>query len=528
MPAIGKTSISCPGSEATQMSDTVKDTTYASDSLKGAVKDQGLLKTHGFVGGEWMPALDNSTISVTNPATGEEIAKVSMMKGDETRAAIAAAATAFPQWSALTGKERGKILRRWYNNVLEAQDDIAAIMTLESGKPLKESKAETLSGADSIDWFAEEARRVYGDVLASTNPNSRMVVIKQPVGVVAAITPWNFPMSMITRKVAPALAAGCTAILKPAEATPLTALALAELARRAGVPAGVLNIVVGEPKSIGAKMLESDAVRKIGFTGSTPVGKQLMAGAANTVKKVSLELGGNAPFIVFDDAELDKAAAAVVASAFRNAGQTCICANRIFVQEGIYEDFAQAVTSLVKEFKMGSGMDPSTTLGPLISPAAVDRVKVHVDDALAKGATALTGGSERPQMSDQYTKGNFFTPTVLRDANIDMKIYREETFGPALPLFKFSRDEEAVKLANDTEYGLAAYFFTRDLARAWKAAEQLEYGMIGINEVAITSEVAPFGGIKHSGLGREQSKYGIDEFLIIKYMCMGVGYRQLG
>ncbi|DBB06011.1 TPA: hypothetical protein ACH3X3_009992 [Trebouxia sp. C0006] len=497
----------------------------ATPALLDKMNDKELLKVQGFIGGQWVSASDGTTMDVKNPATGEVIATVPCMKANETSAAVAEATSAWPEWSKMVAKERSKIMRKWYELVLAAEEDIATIMTMEGGKPLKESKGEFASGVASIEWFAEECRRVSGDVLQTVAATNRPVIIKQPVGVVAAITPWNFPMSMITRKVSPAIAVGCPVILKPAEATPLTALALAELGRRAGLPPGVLNIVVGEAKKIGDKMLESEAVRKIGFTGSTAVGKGLMAGAAQTVKKVSLELGGNAPYIIFDDADVDLAATGVATSAFRNAGQTCICANKILVQEGIFEEFSKAVVEKVNKFKLGGGMDPNTTLGPLISQAAVDRVQGHVDDALAKGAKALTGG-KRPDMQAPYDKGYFFEPTVLSDCTIDMKIYKEETFGPAVPLFKFKHDEEAIKLANDTIYGLAAYFFTRDLARTWKTAEALEYGMIGVNEVGITSEIAPFGGMKQSGLGREHSKYGLDEFMEIKYVQMGIGYER--
>ncbi|CAL8462841.1 g2375 [Coccomyxa elongata] len=503
------------------------DTHSAAEELLNKVHDKDLVKTLGFVNGEWISASDGSTIPVDNPATGDVIANVACLKAGETKSAIAAASAAFPLWSSKTAKERGSILRRWHDLVLAAQDDIATIMTVESGKPFAESKGEFTSGVASIEWFAEECRRVTGDVLQTVHNDRRMIVIKQPEGVVAAITPWNFPMSMITRKIAPALAVGCTVILKPAESTPLTALALAELGHRAGIPNGVLNIVQGDAKAIGDTLLESDTVRKIGFTGSTRVGKMLFSAAADTVKRVSLELGGNAPFIVFDDADIDAAAAGVVSSAFRNAGQTCICANRIFVQDGIYDAFTDAVTEKVKKLKQGPGLDPSITLGPLINTAAVERVQGHVDDAVAKGATVTVGG-KKPDLPEPYNKGYFYAPTVLSNATIDMKIFREETFGPAVPLFRFKDDEEAIQLANNTEYGLAAYFFTKDLKRSWQVAERLEYGMVGVNETAITSEVAPFGGIKHSGLGREHSKYGLDEFLYIKYVQMGIGYDNKG
>lgn len=470
-----------------------------------------------------MDAANGQTLPVHNPATGEVVARVPQMGGIETRAAIAKAAASFPSWAAKTGKERAEVLKRWYQLVLEASDDLANIMTMECGKPKAEAKAEFAAGVSSIEWFAEEAKRVCGDVLASTAPDRRMLVLKQPIGVVGAITPWNFPFSMITRKVAPALAAGCTVVLKPAEFTPLTAFALAELAERAGVPPGVLSVLCGDAPAIGQALLQAPEVRKMGFTGSTPVGKTLMAGAAQTVKRVSLELGGNAPFIVFDDADLAAAAAGVAVSALRNAGQTCICTNRVFVHDSVYDQFAELLVDKVRHLKMGSGMEPGTTLGPLISPQAVEKVVSRVEDAVLKGASIAVGGS-KPQFSEgnPLGGGNFFEATVLKDATIDMRVFREEMFGPVVPLFRFTTDDEVVTLANDTEYGLAGYFYTRDLTRAWRVAERLEYGMIGVNEVAIGSEVAPFGGLKQSGLGREQSKYGLDEFLEIKYVCMGL------
>lgn len=444
------------------------------------------------------------------------------MQGSETKAAIAQAATAFPTWAGETAKERARVMKRWHELVVEAVDDIAVIMTMECGKPLAESKAECAGGAGSIEWFAEEAKRVEGDVLEPPSKDRRFLVMKQPVGVVAAITPWNFPMSMITRKVSPAIAAGCPVILKPAEQTPLTAFALAELGRRAGVPPGVLNILTGDPAHISEELMRSETVRKIGFTGSTRVGKLLMKQAADTVKKMSMELGGNAPYIVFDDADVDLAAKGVISSAFRNAGQTCICANRIFVQAGVYDAFAKALTEQVNKLHMGEGIAAGTTLGPLISAAAVDRVQGHVDDAVSKGGKVATGGNKGTGAA--LANGYFFEPTIILDATIDMKIFREETFGPAVPLFKFETEEEAIRMANDTEYGLAGYFFTKDLARSWRVAEALDFGMIGLNDVMITDPVAPFGGMKQSGLGREHSKYGISEFLDVKFVSMGLGY----
>lgn len=471
-----------------------------------------------------MKASDGSTFQVFNPATGKPLATLPKMKADETLAAIAAAHSVYPSWSALTAKQRGAVLRRWHHLATEASDDIAAIMTAECGKPLAEAKAEIAGGLDSIDWSASECRRVTGDVLETTSRDRRMLVLRQPVGVVGAITPWNFPMSMITRKVAPALAAGCTVVLKPSEATPLTALALAELADRAGLPDGAFNVVLGDAPAIGHAMLSSETVRKIGFTGSTAVGKTLMAQAANTVKRVSLELGGNAPFLVMADADLALAAKGVVSSALRNSGQTCICANRVFVHDKVYDEFSSLVAEIVKGLRVGDGFSPDTTHGPLINAAALDKVVAHCSDAVSKGARVLAGGGRPQELPEALAGGTFFQPTVLADATIDMRVFREETFGPLIPLFRFHDDDEAVMLANDTEYGLAAYFYTRDLKKAWTLAERLEYGMIGVNEVAITAEVAPFGGVKQSGLGREQGTIGMDEFLEVKYVCMGLGY----
>ncbi|GIL79698.1 hypothetical protein Vretimale_12349 [Volvox reticuliferus] len=488
------------------------------------VKDHGLLHTAGLIGGKWADvASDKSTFEVRNPATGAVIATMPRMRADETRAAIAAAHAVLPQWRARPARERAAVLRKWHDLIQEHKADIAAIMTLECGKPTAEALGEIASGAASVDWFAGEAVRVCGDVLEPPMRDRRMLVLKQPVGVVGAITPWNFPMSMITRKVAPALAAGCTVVLKPAELTPLTAVALAELAERAELPDGCLNIVMGDAAAIGHELVSSDTVRKLGFTGSTAVGRLLASGAGNTVKRISLELGGNAPVIVFEDADVELAAKGIVASALRNAGQTCICANRVFVHDKVYDKLAAAVTSLTAKLKVGDGSETGVTIGPLITPAALEKVTGHVSDAVSKGGKLLFGGS-KPELPQPLAGGNFFAPTVIGEATIDMRCFKEETFGPLIPLFRFQSDEEAVLLANTTEYGLAAYFYTRDLARAWRVAEELEFGMIGLNEVAITSEVAPFGGVKASGLGREQSKYGLAEFLDIKYVCMGLGY----
>jgi len=499
------------------------------DAIKKLMKDPELFKTQALIGGEWSDSADGDTVDVINPSTQEVIATVPNCRGGETAKAIAAADKAFAGWKGQTAKQRADILKKWYQLVMDNLDDVAIIMTAESGKPLKESKVEATGGAGSIEWFAEEAKRVDGDVLQAPSSTKRFVVIKSPIGVVYAVTPWNFPMSMITRKASPALAAGCPLLLKPANQTPLTALALAELAVRAGVPKGVLSVLTGNSKEITAEVMKSDVVRKVGFTGSTAVGKILAKQAADTVKKISLELGGNAPFIVFNDADVALAAKGVVGSAFRNCGQTCICANRTFVQSGVYDAFCAAVKEEVEKFKLGNGLeDDSITLGPLISPTAVDHVAGHVDNAVENGAKVLTGGKRAEGLPGKASKGNFYEPTVLTDVKTDMKIFREETFGPAVPVIKFETEEEAVAMANDTEYGLASYFYTTDLARSWRVAEALDYGMVGLNEVLITDAVAPFGGIKESGLGREQSKYGISEFLEIKFICMGIGYSGSG
>uniref|UniRef100_A0A061QXJ1 Succinate-semialdehyde dehydrogenase, mitochondrial n=1 Tax=Tetraselmis sp. GSL018 TaxID=582737 RepID=A0A061QXJ1_9CHLO len=488
-------------------------------SLEARVTDKGLLRTGTYINGRWTAT--DQEFEVLNPATGKSLARVSSSGSQETSQAVSAASEAFKAWSNLTGAQRGLFLNRWAEELVRAKDDVASIMTAECGKILPESKAEFDSGVGSVRWFAAEAGRVHGDVMPTVSGSKRFITARQPVGVAAAITPFNFPMSMITRKVAPALAAGCTVVLKPAEATPLTALALAELAHRAGIPPGVINVVTGDANAIGNTLLASEAVRKIGFTGSTAVGKKLMAGAADTVKKVSLELGGNAPLIVFEDADLERAASGAALSAFRNAGQTCICANRILVQESVYETFAALLAEKVAALRLGSGFDPEATCGPLISSKGLAKVVAHVEDAVQKGATPLVGGSTA-EMQGAFSGGYFHQPTVLAGATTDMLCFRQETFGPIAPLFRFGSEEEAISMANDTEYGLAAYFYTRDVARCWRVAELLEYGMVGINEVAITSEVAPFGGVKMSGLGREQSKYGLDEFTELKTMCFGV------
>ncbi|MGL5633090.1 MAG: NAD-dependent succinate-semialdehyde dehydrogenase [Azovibrio sp.] len=480
------------------------------------LKDMALLRQQAYINGAWAGADDGVTHPVINPASGREIARVPDMGADETNRAIAAAAEALPLWAARTAKDRGLILCRWFDLILVHQEDLAVLMTLEQGKPLIEARGEVIYGASFFVWFAEEGKRVYGEVIPSPSPDKRLVVIKQPVGVTAAITPWNFPLAMIARKVAPALAAGCTSVVKPAEATPLSALALAELGERAGVPKGVFNVVTtARPAVVGEELTRNPTVRKLSFTGSTPVGKRLMAQCADTVKRISLELGGNAPFIVFDDADLDAAVRGAIASKYRNAGQTCVCANRFLVQDGIYDAFAGRLAEAVKAMQVGDGLVAGTQVGPLINQAALDKVEALVADALRKGARVVTGGQRHP------LGGYFYTPTILADVTPDMNVAQQEIFGPVAPLFRFGSDEEAVRLANDTPYGLAAYFYSRDIARVWQVVEQLEYGMVGINDGLISNEVAPFGGIKDSGVGREGSRHGIDEYLQMKYLCFG-------
>ena len=498
---------------------TSEEAKACASTLEGAAQ-AGLVRAQGFIHGEWRDATDGATLSVDNPATGETVQQVAKMGARETVEAIASARDAFTTWKRKTAHERAAVLWRWHDLIHENREHLAAILTSENGKPISEARAEIRSGMGSITWSAEEAKRVRGDVLEPPMRNRRNVVMKQPVGVVGAITPWNFPMSMVTRKVAPALAVGCTVVLKPSELTPLSALALAELANRAGMPPGVLNVVMGDAPAIGRTILKSPDVKKIGFTGSTAVGKMLMAGAAETVKKVSLELGGNAPLLVFDDADLEKAAAAAATSAFRNAGQTCICAARILVQEGVHDRFVELLAHHANSTRLGNGMDSSVTTGPLITPAAIQRVDEHVSDAVAKGAKVVAGGKKRDGV------GNFYHPTVLSGVSLDTRVHMEETFGPLAPVFKFKDEEEAIRIANDTPYGLAAYFFTSDLARGWRVAEALDYGMVGLNEVGFTHESIPFGGVKESGLGREGSSYGLDDFLEIKFVCMGLGYEK--
>ena len=478
--------------------------------------DPVLLKTACLIDGEWADADSGQTFSVSNPATGERIASVPDCGVAETRRAIEAAAHAFSEWAAKPAKERSAILRCWFDLILENGEDLAQLMTAEQGKPLAEARGEIAYGASFIEWFAEEAKRVYGDVIPAPLTDRRYVVIRQPVGVVAAITPWNFPVAMITRKCAPALAAGCPVVIKPSELTPLCALALAELAQRAGFPPGVLNVITTmDSAAVGKELTSNSLVRKLSFTGSTGVGKLLLRDCAGTVKKVSLELGGNAPFIVFDDADVDAAVAGAMASKYRNSGQTCVCANRLLVQQGIYDEFAEKLAQAVRELKVGEGTGEGVNQGPLINEEAVGKVEDHIRDALEKGARLVTGG-HRHQLG-----GTFFEPTILADVTPAMRVACEETFGPVAPLFRFSTEEEAVALANDTESGLAAYFYSRDIGRIWRVAEALEYGMVGINEGIISTEVAPFGGVKESGLGREGSKYGIEEFTELKYLCMG-------
>jgi succinate-semialdehyde dehydrogenase / glutarate-semialdehyde dehydrogenase len=479
------------------------------------LKDPSLLRQQCFIAGQWCDADGGATISVTNPATGETLGSVPKMGAAETRRAIEAANTAWPEWRKKPAKARAAILRKWNDLILANADDLAALMTAEQGKPLAESKGEIAYAASFIEWFGEEAKRIAGETLASPWPDKRVVVAREPIGVSAAITPWNFPAAMITRKAGPALAAGCPMVVKPAELTPFSALALAVLAERAGVPAGVFSVITGASREIGGEMTSNPIVRKLSFTGSTAVGRLLMEQCAPTIKKLSLELGGNAPFIVFDDADLDAAVEGAIASKYRNAGQTCVCANRIYVQDGVYDSFASKLVEAVRKLKVGNGADDGVTQGPLIEEKAVVKVEEHIADAVGKGARLLLGGK-------RHDLGHsFFQPTVLADVNADMLVAREETFGPLAPLFRFKTDEEAVALANDTEFGLAAYFYSRDIGRIWRVAEGLESGMVGVNTGLISTEIAPFGGVKQSGLGREGSTHGMDDYLVIKYICMG-------
>ncbi|PHV11509.1 NADP-dependent succinate-semialdehyde dehydrogenase [Chitinimonas sp. BJB300] len=478
------------------------------------LKDTSLLKQQCYIDGKWLDADSGETIPVNNPATGEIIAYVPKMGAAETRRAIETANKAWPAWKAKPAKERGAVLRKLYELMLANQDDLAAILTAEQGKPLAEARGEIAYSAAFFEWFAEEAKRVYGETIPSPWGDKRLMVIKQPIGVTAAVTPWNFPSAMITRKAGPALAAGCPMVIKPASQTPLSALAMAELAHRAGVPAGVLSVVTGSAKAIGGELTANPIVRKLSFTGSTEIGRELMAACAPTIKKVSLELGGNAPFIVFDDADLDAAVEGAIASKYRNAGQTCVCANRLYVQAGVYEAFAEKLAAAVAKLKVGNGVEPGVTQGPMIDMKAVEKVEEHIADALAKGGKLLAGGK-------RHSLGHsFFEPTIVTGVTTDMKVAREETFGPLAPLFKFDSEAEVIERANDTEFGLAAYFYARDIGRVWRVAEGLEYGMVGINAGLISTEVAPFGGVKQSGLGREGAHHGIEDYLEIKYLCL--------
>ena len=480
-----------------------------------ALADPSLFRTQCHVDGRWIDADDGATFAIRNPANGATIGTVPDFGAAETRRAIDAASRAWPAWRDALAKDRCAIVRKWFELILQHADDLALILTTEQGKPLAEAKAEIAIGAAYVEWFAEEGKRVYGDVIPTIGNDRRLVVVKQSVGVCAAITPWNFPHSMITRKVAPALAAGCTVVCKPAEATPYSALALAELAQRAGFPPGVFNVIVGDAPSIGRELCASPTVRKLSFTGSTEVGRILMAQCAPTIKKLSLELGGNAPFIVFDDADLDAAAEGAIVSKYRNTGQTCVCANRLFVQAGVYDAFAAKLAARVEKLVVGSGLTPGVTQGPLINDEALAKVEDHVADATRRGAKVVTGGKRHA------LGGTFYEPTVLSHVTREMKIFSEETFGPVAPLIRFDDDAEVVAMANDSEFGLASYFYTRDVGRAWRVAEQLEAGMVGVNTGLITTQVAPFGGVKQSGLGREGSKYGIDEYVEVKYICFG-------
>jgi succinate-semialdehyde dehydrogenase/glutarate-semialdehyde dehydrogenase len=478
------------------------------------LKDPSLFRQQCYIDGRWVDADSSRTIPVNNPATGEILGTVPNMGAAETRRAIEAANTAFPAWRAKTAKERSAILRKWFDLMMANQEDLAKILTAEQGKPLAEARGEIAYGASFIEWFAEEGKRIYGDTIPQHLTDRRIVVLKEPIGVCAAITPWNFPNAMITRKSGPALAAGCTMVLKPATATPYSALAMAELGERAGIPKGVFSIVTGGSSAIGGEMTSNPIVRKITFTGSTAVGKMLLEQCSKTVKKASMELGGNAPFIVFDDADIDAAVDGALASKYRNSGQTCVCANRLLVQDKVYDVFAAKLAEKVKMMKVGNGMEPGVVQGPLIDKAAVEKVEEHIEDAVAKGAKVLAGGRRHA------LGGTFFEPTVLANVNTTMKVTKEETFGPVAPLFRFKDEKEAIRLANDTEFGLASYFYGRDIGRVWRVAEALEYGIVGVNTGIISTEIAPFGGVKESGIGREGSKYGIEDYLVIKYVAI--------
>ncbi len=481
--------------------------------------DSRLFRSQAYVDGAWVDADSKAAFDVFNPANGEKLGRVPKMGGAETKRAIQAAAKAGPEWAKRTAKERAGILRKWHDLILEHKEDLARLMTAEQGKPLSEARGEIVYGASFVEWFAEEGKRIYGDTIPGHAPDKRLLVLKQPVGVVCAITPWNFPNAMITRKCAPALAAGCTVVIKPAEDTPYSALALAELADRAGMPAGTINVLTGVPEEIGAEMTSNPTVRKISFTGSTEVGKLLMRQSAGTVKKISMELGGNAPFIVFDDADMEIAVQGALASKYRNTGQTCVCANRILVQEGVYDEFVSRLVQAASGLKVGDGLKGETQQGPLINPDALAKVERLVADARQKGARVAVGGKRHA------LGGTFYEPTVLTDVTRDMDIFNEEIFGPVAALYRFKTENEAIRLANDTPYGLAAYFYSRDLNRMWRMSEGLEYGLVGVNDGVIATDAAPFGGVKESGIGREGSKYGIQDFVEIKYVCVGSIYR---
>jgi succinate-semialdehyde dehydrogenase/glutarate-semialdehyde dehydrogenase len=486
------------------------------ESAAPSLQDPSLFKQACYIGGLWCGADNGKTIPVTNPASGSQIGTIPAMGAEETRRAIQAASVAWPAWRAKTAKDRSAILRRWYELMMANQDDLAVLMTLEQGKPLAESRSEITYAASFLEWFAEEARRVYGDTIPGHQADKRIIVTKEPIGVCAAITPWNFPAAMITRKAGPALAAGCTLVLKPATATPYSALALAVLAERAGVPAGVFSVVTGSAGAIGSEMTGNPLVRKLTFTGSTEIGKVLLRQCADTVKKTSMELGGNAPFIVFDDADLDAAVEGAIASKYRNAGQTCVCANRLLVQDGVYKEFARRLVERVKKLRVGNGLEQGVAIGPLIDDKSVSKVLEHIEDAVKQGGQLIFGGKRHS------LGGNFVEPAVITGATPAMKIAREETFGPVAALFRFKDDAEAIAMANDTEFGLASYFYGRDMTRIWRVAEGLEYGIVGVNTGMISTEVAPFGGVKESGLGREGSHYGIDDYLELKYVCMSI------
>ncbi len=480
------------------------------------LKDPKLFRQQAYLNGAWSDADNGESVPVTNPSTNEVIGHVPNMGPDETRRAIEAANAAWPAWRAKTAKERADILRRWNDLMLENADDLGKIMTLEQGKPFQEAKGEVAYGASFIEWFAEEGRRIYGDVIPAHQGDKRIIVLKEPVGVCCAITPWNFPNAMITRKAGPALAAGCPMVVKPASATPFSALAVAELGERAGIPPGVFSVVTGRAGPIGTEMCTNPIVRKVTFTGSTPVGKVLMKQTADTVKKVSMELGGNAPFLVFDDADIDAAVEGAIASKYRNAGQTCVCSNRLYVQAGVYDKFVEKLVAAVQKLPVGDGMEPGVLIGPLIDDAAVDKVEEHIGDAVGKGARIVLGGKRHS------LGGTFFEPTVVADVTQDMLVSKDETFGPLAPVFKFETEADAIRMANDTEFGLASYFYSKDMARIWRVSEALEYGIVGVNTGLISTAVAPFGGMKESGLGREGSKYGIEDYLETKYVCMSI------